>query len=188
MPVLGLVAAVLVHAALGIDDNVAIWVALPLLALLLMVRIVQKARRRERDRLGPLLEVRVDRPGRDYRAAGEATAAAVIRGRATRRASTAVVEHVWIELRVVEETCLVTSSSEGGTHHVALRTTLWERDLRLDYDPDGVYPFELPLPEPGSMPFSTGRDERGRGVYWEVSARIVREDRADDEWARCGID
>jgi hypothetical protein len=166
-----------------------IHIGLGVAALLLMIRIFRNARRRERLLLGPDLDIEVRRPGRAYRGGAGPEDQIKIVGVATRRAPVAeMVNSVWVEFNVIAQTAKVTSNQKGPDSHYPIRSKLWSHELRLDYQPDDVYRFELPLPDAGSMPFSTGRDDKGRGVYWEVSVRIVRDNQREDERATCEIE
>lgn len=188
VPMLALVPAVLVHAGLEREPHPAILIGSALVGELLMFRIFRNAQRQEQDLLGPDLEVAIDRSRADYRAPGEVDPEPKVRGVARRRAATALIDHVWVELVVTEQTMKRSSDSEGRTTYSAIRHKLWETDRRFEPTGDDAYPFELPLPEPGTVPYSIPFDERRRGVEWLLRVRVVRSDRAEDEVVRCVID
>lgn len=197
---IGFITAPLLCAALGavlasalqLSDDVApyLFAGLALVGEALMVRAFFNARKRERNLLGPQLDISIQQPDHAYRSSGAQAGAPKLMGIATRRApAVALIGGAHVELAVVERTNRVTSgtSSESRDRHLPLRRVLWSEELRLEYDPSDEYRFELPLPEAGSMPFSLGRDERGRGVFWELKVRITRLE-SEDEWAHCEIE
>jgi hypothetical protein len=147
--------------------------------------IVRNARRRQQDTLGPELEVRVERLKDGYRRVETSPS---LRGVVRRRSTASAVGGVYVALVVSEQTGEITSNSSGVASYRPVITKLWEHEVRLEATADDVYPFDLPLPEPGSVPFSVPRDKYGRGVRWDLSTRIVRDDRPVDETARCPID
>lgn len=183
-PLLGMGLGSMIGGALELQR---MWPALAgaVLGLMLAVLVLRSARAQASLR-GPELEVAVLHPGDGYRASADARQTPVLRCRAVAGGGTAI-EHVYISLAVREAT---TERAGGNRRYDRPRhKELLRHEERLSCTADDVYTCELPLPDPGALPFSTGRDQLGRGVIWEVTARVVREsDSVSSEHTTCEID
>jgi hypothetical protein len=174
-PLLGTGAGWLIGPAAGLN---ALGPALAgaLLGLLVAVLVVRRARAKA-SVIGPELDVAVIHAGVQQ----------VLRCRAVAGAG-APVEHVYIALAVRESTTR-RAHSGSRTFDRPMHKELWRQETRLACTADDVYTCDLPLPEPDALPFSTGRDALGRGVIWEITARVVRESNGDSsEHTGCEID
>jgi hypothetical protein len=142
------------------------------LGLLLAVYVVLRDRSRARVR-GPELVASVIDPAEAYRASAEA-AAPLLRCRAVPGAGT-TVEYVAFELSVRENTTVRRVSHDNRTSDRPVHTVLWSSEQRVEHPAgDDAFYCDLPMPPPGTLPFSTGRDELGRGIVWQISANVVR--------------